>query len=143
MGYDGLDMGEAKASAAGGLIAFERPGRAVFSPRDAGTLARTGYGGNPIGFRAVRMLAEAAASVPLAVVEGGQAMADHPVARLLAMPNPGQDGQSLLEAVFGHLAISGNAFLEAVAPPAGGWPAELHVLRPDRMAVVPGRDGWP
>ncbi|MEM6971921.1 MAG: phage portal protein [Pseudomonadota bacterium] len=143
MDFDGSAIEEAKASALGGMIAFERPGRAVFSPRDAATLARTGYGSNPVGFRAVRMLSEAAASVPLSVIENGQAMADHPVGRILASPNPGQDGQSLLEAVFGHLAISGNAFLEAVAPPAGGWPAELHVLRPDRMAVVPGVDGWP
>ncbi|MEO1470740.1 MAG: phage portal protein, partial [Pseudomonadota bacterium] len=148
MALDGTEgstgPGEEKASATGSMIAFQGPGRAVWSARDDLSLATNGYGANPIGFRAVRMTAEAAASVPLTLSEGGRQVTDHPLIRLFDAPNPGQDGQSLMEAVFGHLAISGNAYLEAVADPSGGaWPAELHVLRPDRMAVIAGRDGWP
>ena len=37
--------------------------------------------------------------------------------------------------------VSGNTYLEAVA--FGDTLRELHVLRPDRMQVVPGADGWP
>jgi HK97 family phage portal protein len=37
--------------------------------------------------------------------------------------------------------VSGNAYLEAVS--LNGGVRELHVLRPDRMRVVPGSDGWP
>jgi HK97 family phage portal protein len=37
--------------------------------------------------------------------------------------------------------VSGNAYLEAVA--VGGEIRELHALRPDRMKVIPGPDGWP
>jgi HK97 family phage portal protein len=37
--------------------------------------------------------------------------------------------------------VSGNAYLEAVS--VDGAPRELHALRPDRMRVVPGPDGWP
>ncbi|WP_204275477.1 hypothetical protein, partial [Enterobacter hormaechei] len=39
------------------------------------------------------------------------------------------------------LMVSGNAYLEAVR--LDGVPRELYVLRPDRMQVVPGADGWP
>ena len=48
----------------------------------------------------------------------------------------------MFEAVYGQLLLSGNAYLEAV-PGAAALPGELHVLRSDRMALVPGADGWP
>ena len=37
--------------------------------------------------------------------------------------------------------LTGDGYLEAVGE--GGLPVELHVLRSDRMSVVPGGDGWP
>ena len=48
----------------------------------------------------------------------------------------------LIEALVAQLLLSGNAYLEAVLPEEGGLPLELHVLRSDRMSLVPGRDGW-
>ena len=60
---------------------------------------------------------------------------------LLARPNPGQGRAELLEALYGFLLLSGNAYVEAV--PGDKGPVELHVLRSDRMALVPGPDGWP
>ena len=89
------------------------------------------------------MIAEASAAVPLILVENGARLSDHPVMRLLEQPNPGQDGRTFLEAVYGHLQLSGNAYLEAAATDTLGVPRELHVMRPDRMRVVPGKDGWP
>ncbi|MEM6663443.1 MAG: phage portal protein, partial [Pseudomonadota bacterium] len=132
-----------KASAAAPVMAFHGTGRAVWSPRDQRTLARTGYEENAIGFRAVRMVAEAAAAIPLILSENGARLTEHPVLRLLDQPNPGQDGRTLLEALYGHLLLSGNAYVEAAAVGSLGMPHELHVLRPDRMRVVPGPDGWP
>jgi HK97 family phage portal protein len=61
---------------------------------------------------------------------------------LLGRPNPVQGKADFLEAVYGQLLLSGNAFVEAV-PGADGAVAELHVLRSDRMSLVPGADGWP
>ena len=135
--------GEEKASAVGPLLAFHAGGRAVWSPRDQVSLIRNGYLGNVIGFRAVRMVAEAAAAIPLLVSENGTRMSAHPVLRLLARPNPGQDGRAFLECVYGHLQLTGNAYLEAAVRGTDGLPRELYCLRPDRMAVVPGPDGWP
>ncbi|MEM8790796.1 MAG: phage portal protein [Pseudomonadota bacterium] len=134
---------EAKASGAGPVMAFHSPGRAVWSPRDTVSLTRTGYEQNVIGFRSVRMVAEAAGAVPLVLSEEGARMVDHPVLSLIACPNPGQDGRTFFETIYGNLQLSGNAYLEAASFDALGLARELHVLRPDRMHVVPGSDGWP
>lgn len=134
---------EQKASAVGAMTVINGPGRAAWTPRDTVSLTRAGYAGNVIGFRCVRMIAEAAAAVPLRFVEGGRELTDHPMITLLQSPNPGQDGAALLEATYGHLQLSGNAYLEAANCDPRGAPAELHVLRPDRVRVVPGADGWP
>ncbi len=134
---------ETKASAAAPVMAFHGTGRAVWSPRDTASLARTGYEQNAVGFRAVRMVAEAAAAIPILVSENGAQMSEHPVLTMFAQPNPAQDGRTFLEALYGHLQLSGNAYIEAACPDALGRPRELHVLRSDRMRVVPGPDGWP
>ncbi len=79
--------------------------------------------------------------MPLFLFEGERELDAHPLLRLLARPNPMQCGPDLLEAWYGHLMVAGNAYLEAVS--VGGVVRELHVLRPDRMKVVPGPEGWP
>lgn len=125
------------------LLAFHGTGQAVWSPRDTVSLTRAGYERNTVGFRAVRMVAEAAAAIPLVLDGIGARMTAHPLLDLLARPNPGADGRSFLEGVYGHLQLSGNAYLEAVGETSHGLPRELHCLRPDRMFVIPGEDGWP
>ena len=133
---------EKKASATGRVIAWGNAGRVAWSPRDAVSLAKNGFQGNPIGFRAVRLIAEAAAALPVICQDAERRYDTHPVLALLARPNAGQGRAELLEAAYGHLLLSGNAYLEAV-PGAEKLPGELHVLRADRMALVPGADGWP
>jgi HK97 family phage portal protein len=136
---------DVKASRTGPLIAVSTQGRAVWTPRDYGALAREGYQRNPVVHRCIRLIAEAAASVPWIVTTGigedRRELAGHPVAALLARPNPRQAGRALMEAVYGHLLVAGNAYVEAVW--VDGRLRELHALRPDRMRVVPGPDGWP
>ncbi len=119
------------------LLAWHALGRPVWSPRDSAVFAREGYARNAIAYRCVRLIAEAAASAPLRA-----SPADHPLARLLARPNPEQTGVELLECFYGHLQVAGNAYLEAAALDEEA-PAEIYVLRPDRMSVIPGGDGWP
>ena len=118
-------------------MAWHALGRPVWPMRDPAAFAREGYAKNAVAYRCVRMIAEAAASAPLKV-----GPKDHPLARLLARPNPEQTGVELLEAFFGHLQVSGNAYLEAASIDEAA-PSELYVLRPDRMSVIPGADGWP
>ena len=130
----------AKASAAGRVMAMASMGRVAWSPRDAASLTRAGFTENPIGFRSVRLIAEAAAALPLTCQDGERRYEVHPVLALLRRPNPGQGCAELLEALYGQLLLTGDGYLEAVGE---GLPVELHVLRSDRMSVIPDRDGWP
>ncbi|MYZ50358.1 phage portal protein [Propylenella binzhouense] len=132
---------EAKASRTGAILALHGAGRPVWTSRSYAALARAGYMRNPVAYRCVRMVAEAAAALPWLVYESGREAGEHPLLALLDRPNPRLAGGALMEAAYGHLLLSGNAYLEAVA--IDGAVRELHVLRPDRMAVVPDADGWP
>ena len=60
---------EGKASATGHAIAWPGAGRVAWSPRDVVSLTRTGFIGNPVGFRAVKITAEAAAALPVVLQE--------------------------------------------------------------------------
>ena len=133
--------GETKASLAGPLLCFEALRSPVWAPRDYAAFAREGFAQNAIVYRSVRMVAEAAASVPLLLYEGDTEISEHPLLDLIAHPNPICTAPDLLESWYGFLLVSGNAYLEAVA--LGGSLRELYALRPDRMKVVPGPDGWP
>jgi HK97 family phage portal protein len=133
---------ERKASAAGRVVAWGAGGRVAWSARDAVSLARTGYQGNPIGFRAVRLIAEAAAALPLVCQDAERRYELHPLLDLIKRPNAAQGRAEFLEAVYGYLLLAGNAYVEAV-PGGSLLPGELHVLRADRMSLVPGNDGWP
>lgn len=131
---------EIKDSRVGPLIALTAGGRARWTPRDYAHLAEEGFAKNAVAYRCVRMIAEAAASTPLVVFADGVRRDDHPLAALLARPNPEQSGAEWLEALYGALQTAGNAYAEAVGEET---PEELWTLRPDRVKVVPGRAGWP
>ena len=138
---------EAKASAAGHLttgpvVAWSGAGRAAWSPRDTASLTRSGFQGNPVGFRAVRLIAEAAAALPMVLQDAERRFEAHPVLDLMLRPNPAQGRAELLEALYAQILLSGDGYVEAVTG-GGALPVELHVLRSDRMRVVPGADGWP
>jgi HK97 family phage portal protein len=140
---------EHKASRTARLIAFESGGRARWTPRDYAALAREGYAKNAIVYRAVRLIAESIGALSFLLYEGGTEHDAHPLLDLLARPNPRQDGAAFLESITAYLLLAGNAYVEAVGIAGeGGTPAnlqvrELYALRPDRMKVVPGADGWP
>ncbi|MDQ0506564.1 phage portal protein [Xanthobacter agilis] len=132
---------EAKASRTAALVALFSTGKARWSPRDYASLAREGFARNAIAYRAVRLIGEAVGTVPLLLMDGPREIDTHPLLDLLARPNPRLTGSSLMEALASHLMVAGNAYVEVVA--VDGRLRELHVLRPDRMRVVPGPDGWP
>lgn len=133
---------EAKASATGRVASWSVAGRVAWSPRDVVSLTRTGFSGNPVGFRAVKLIAEAASALPLILQDAERRYETHPVLSLLTRPNAGQGRAEMLEALYGQLLLTGNAYVEAVAGLSGDL-AELHVLRSDRMSLIPGADGWP
>lgn len=137
--FSGGELGR-KKSATAYLMALQTQGQPVWTPRDFGALAREGFARNPVVYRAVRMIAECAASVQWDLFEGTDRLSDHPLLTLMARPNPAECGPDFFEACYGYLIVAGNSYVEAVS--LGGDVRELHALRPDRMKVVPGVDGW-
>ncbi|MGB7417888.1 MAG: phage portal protein [Erythrobacter sp.] len=91
-----------------------------------------GFLGNPIAQRAVRIVAEGIGQAPLNV-------GDDTLTRLIAATSA---GQSLIETLAAHVLLHGNAYVQ-IAKNAHGEPTELYALRPDRMRVITGNDGWP
>ncbi|MDV7269992.1 phage portal protein [Thioclava sp. A2] len=134
---------EVKASRTGRIVAMASGGgRAVWGPRDTASLTRAGFSGNPVGFRCVKLIAEAAAALPLVCQDAERRYEIHPMIELIRRPNPGQGRAELFEALYGQILLSGDGYVEAVSAEPG-LPRELHVLRSDRMSIVPGADGWP
>lgn len=93
---------------------------------------RESYLGNAIVQRSVRLVAEAVGAAPLA---GGDE-------RLKALVCAASAGQALLETLAAHLLLHGNAYVQILSD-AGGAPAELYALRPDRVTVEADARGWP
>lgn len=93
---------------------------------------REAFLANPVAQRSVRIVAEGVGGAPL---DGG----DPAFAKLLR----GSAGTvPLLEVLASQLVLHGNAFVQVVKDAAGA-PVELFPLRPERVSVVAGADGWP
>ncbi len=132
---------EQKSANTQSLFALSGIASANWSEHGFSSLANEGYASNPVVYRCVRMIAEAATRVPLAVREQGNVLNEHPVLQLLKNPNPRQSGAEIFEALYSYLHTAGNAYLEAAI--VEGEVRGLFMLRPDRMRVVSGKDGWP
>lgn len=101
-------------------------------PFDYVSAVRDAYLANPIAQRAVRIVAEGVGGAPIAC-------ADPALARLIACSC---GSQPLLEVLAAQMLLHGNAYVQIVKDGAG-VPVELHPLRPERVQVVAGADGWP
>lgn len=124
-----------------GFVALHVERNASWIARDYSTLAREGFMRNPVAHRCVRLIADAASSVPWLLYEGVTEHETHPLLELVAQPQAGLDGSSFLERLYGHLLISGNAYVERVDLPSGK--IELHLLKPERISVETDINGWP
>jgi len=127
-------------SSLSGLFGVAPALSASWTSSDYSALARSGFMRNPIVYRCVRLISEAAANVPLIVHDQGREHDDHPMNRLFLRPNGRCSGKDFMENVLGHLMVSGNAYVELIT--LDGEPRELHALRPDRMRVLPDKTGW-
>lgn len=102
------------------------------APFDYASAVRRAYLENPVAQRAVKLVAEGIAGAPLLPTD--------PALALLVSATSA--GQSLLETLASHLLLHGNAYVQ-VMKDALGRPTELFALRPERVTVMPGPDGWP
>ncbi|MEJ2410043.1 MAG: phage portal protein [Novosphingobium sp.] len=106
------------------------------APFDYNSAVRRAYLENPVAQRAVRLVAEGIGGAPL---KPALKPAD---AALVALVTETSAGQSLLETLAAHLLLHGNAYVQ-VLKDARGRPAELYALRPERVSIVAGENGWP
>lgn len=120
------------------LQGFAAPGWCEGTPSG---LAREGYLKNAVVHRSVRMIAEAAASIPFLLFESDRELSKHPLLDLLTRPNPAMGGQRFMETLYANLTVFGNAYIHRLT--LDGTPRELHLLRPDRVQLVLGEGGWP
>ncbi|MCB1493029.1 MAG: phage portal protein [Rhodobiaceae bacterium] len=128
-------------SALAPLLALSGLAGPEWTARSYAALAREGFQRNPVVYRSVRMISEAAASVVWQVKSDGEPVDEHPVLALLGSPNGCQSGAEFFETVYGHLLVSGNAYLRAGVH--DGAVRELMALRPDRVRVIADETGWP
>ncbi len=117
------------------LVALSQLGSPAWGGRDAAALTQDGYLRNAVAYRCVRMVAEAAASVPLVTAHDG-------AAKLLRQPAPEMAGASFLEGVYTQVQLAGNAFVEAVQIDGRDGIAALFALRPDSVRPVTDARGW-
>ena len=104
-------------------------GHAPFEYRSA---VRSAFLANPVAQRAVRIVSEGVGSAPVAGTDEAA----------LKLVRATSAGQPLLETLAAQLLLHGNAFVQ-VARDGAGRPVELYALRPERVSVMPGDDGWP
>lgn len=122
-----------KSAPAPGFVALHAQGEARWTQRDYSALAREGFMRNPVVHRCVRLIAETASAIPWLLYEGSEEIEVHPLLDLLERPNQRQAGASFLEALYGQLLLSGNAYVHLIE--GSGDARELHLLRPDRVSV--------
>ena len=149
----GAPSGAASGAASGGtsgrpslpLFQLHTPGAPIWTDDSYASLARHAYCRNPVAFRAVRLISEAVGSVKLVLrqTSGGTTrdVSDHWLLSLIQQPGPHLSRTSLLEQLAAHLVLEGNAYLLGVFD--AGVPTSLYPLRPDRVRIQAGADGWP
>lgn len=123
------------------IVSLQTVGQPQWTPRNYAALAREGFASNAIGYRCVRMIAEAASSIPLLLYQADVELTKHPFLTLLKRPNPSQTGRDLIENIISYLLVAGNSYIEVSS--LEGTPRELVSLRPDRVKVIAGHNGWP
>ena len=106
------------------------------SPRD------DGFHSNCVVYRSVRMIAEAAASIPVKIEGTAGDDPTHNTNRLLRRPNAQQSGIELRDMLMTHLILFGNAYIEVIRM-ADGQAEALYLLHPHRVRLICDSDGWP
>ena len=124
-----------------GLVALSGVLDARWEATSPARLVEAGFRQNPVSYRCIRMVAETAASVPIRpACDLCESDLAH-VRLLLDRPAAGETGQSLREAIFGDLQVSGNGFLEMVRG-VNGDVAGVRRVPPGAVSPLEKSDGF-
>jgi HK97 family phage portal protein len=149
--YDALKtMLGFKASDARIVAAYSKLGQPITTPANYEAFAHKGYAYNTIVYTAVSKIAHASAAVDWVLYKKGRSgrssweeIEQHPLLELWARPNPMQSKNDFIESVVGFKKITGNSYIEAVRGSLNKPPVEMWPVRPDRMRIIPGSNGYP
>ena len=130
---------QSKSSSPQPLVALQLAANAEWTPSGFSALARAGYERNAVSYRCIRLIAEAASSVPFGCDKQESTLAGESVSHLLSRPQPGTSRAEFFERLYGYLQLSGDSFLEMAI--IDGRPAALFNLRPDRMRPLTNAKG--
>lgn len=114
-----------------------------WTPHNYRNFAEESFMKNVVAFRCILKIAESVASVPWTLFrklkgDKTEPVESHPVIPLLERANPQESFAYIVMATMAYLLMSGNAFMECVAPATGPnrmVPKELYSLRPDRVKI--------
>ena len=139
-----------KASEARKVSSFTVTGQAQATPANYENFSKKGYANNVLVYKCVHMIATACAGIEWEVYSKrkmGQAkpveLENHPLLLLLEKPNAMQGQAKFIEAVIAYYLLAGNTYIESVKGFENQPPTELWPVRPDRMKIIPGADGYP
>lgn len=109
-------------------------------------LSNDGYKQNIVVFRCINLIARAIGSVNWLLKEindeTDNVIYKHSILSLIERPNAYQSKTVFIENAVSQLLLSGNCYVMATRG-TDDLPNELHLLRPDRVNVIPGRYAIP
>lgn len=111
-------------------------------------LSEIGYKKNVIVYRCVHLISRALSSVDWILKESTEnheadkIIYKHDILDMIEKPNSKQYKATFIESAVSYILLSGNCYIMVVRDNEGK-PKELHLLRPDRMRVIPGSNSIP
>lgn len=140
-----------KESQARIVTTYNQVGKPVTTPANYEGFASQGFSKNLVVYSAINKIATAAKGIDWVLYskkkgENGKRteITAHPLLDLICKPNPLQATASFFEAVVAFKLIAGNSYIELNRGLSGNGPVlELWPVRPDKMKVVGGQNGYP
>jgi len=152
------DLFSTKASASRAVSVISMVSQPQASKRNLEQIARESYDANSVAYTAISKIARTAAQIPWELFER-QTNGDlkqvtvHPLLDLIRKPNPLNGQSCFFECITAWYWITGNLFIEGVTaeipdkqnffPVSQQPPLELYCVRPDRMRILNGSNGFP
>jgi HK97 family phage portal protein len=123
-----------------------RRGKPQWHIIDYASYAQEGFRENAIIYAAIAYKARASRAAPLRAYGGTMEEpelldASHPLQQLVARPNTYQSWSEFQELNEVYLNISGNSYVLVERKRGEDVPQALYPLRPDRVRIIPDRDG--
>jgi HK97 family phage portal protein len=124
-------------------------GRPVSTDANYESFSRFGFSKNVVVYTAISKIATSCSGINWVLYSKKgrgrkQEIEEHPLLTLWDKPNPLQGTAAFIESVVAFNRIAGNSYIEAnKGLNLSGPPLELWPVRPDKMKVIPGANGYP